>query len=68
LSHSGAWTKFGSRKNSKPEICSKMLQKPTRQMHALLGCHYLTEPPSFLSPTLLHLYKVSIRPRFRFGQ
>jgi hypothetical protein len=32
-----AWTLFGSRKNPKPEKCSKMPQNPTRQVHALLG-------------------------------
>jgi len=32
-----AWTMLGSRKNSKPEKCSKMPQNPTRQVHALLG-------------------------------
>ena len=28
---------LGSRKNSKPEKCSKMPQNPTRQVHALLA-------------------------------
>jgi hypothetical protein len=32
-----AWTMLESRKNSKPEKCSKMPQNPTRQVHALLG-------------------------------
>jgi len=32
-----AWTLLGSRKNSKPEKCSKMPQNPTRQVHAVLG-------------------------------
>jgi len=32
-----AWTLLGSRKNSKPEKCSKMPQNPQRQVHALLG-------------------------------
>ena len=32
-----AWTMFGSRKNSKPEKCSKMPQNPQRPVHALLG-------------------------------
>jgi len=28
-----AWTRFGNRKNPKPEKCSKMPQNPTRQVH-----------------------------------
>jgi len=32
-----AWTLFGSRKNSKPEKCSKMAENPTCPVHALLG-------------------------------
>jgi len=32
-----AWILFGSRKNSKPENCSKMPQNPQRPVHALLG-------------------------------
>jgi hypothetical protein len=32
-----AWTLLGSRKNSKPEKCSKMPQNPTRQVHAVFG-------------------------------
>jgi hypothetical protein len=32
-----AWILFGSRKNSKPEKCSKMPQNPQRPVHALLG-------------------------------
>jgi hypothetical protein len=31
---------FGSRKNSKPEKCSKMPQNPQRPVHALLGNLY----------------------------
>ncbi|HEY4759064.1 MAG TPA: hypothetical protein VIH42_00645, partial [Thermoguttaceae bacterium] len=33
----GAWIRFESRKNPKPEKCSKMPQNPTRQVHALLA-------------------------------
>jgi hypothetical protein len=32
-----AWILFGSRKNSKPEKCSKMPQNPHRPLHALLA-------------------------------
>jgi len=32
-----AWTLLGSRKNLKPEKCSKMRQNPQRPVHALLG-------------------------------
>jgi hypothetical protein len=38
-----AWIRFGSRKNSKREKCSKMPQNPTRQVHALLaGVFYIS--------------------------
>jgi hypothetical protein len=32
-----AWILFGSRKNSKPEKCSKTAQNPQRPVRALLG-------------------------------
>ena len=32
-----AWILFESRKNPKPEKCSKMLQNPQRPVHALLA-------------------------------
>ena len=38
-----AWILFGSRKNSKPENCSKMPQNPTCPVHALLGADELED-------------------------
>jgi hypothetical protein len=51
---------FGSRKNSKPEKCSKMPQNPTRQVHALLGGvagkTTLFNGNSFVRQIDIHLY------------
>jgi hypothetical protein len=48
-----AWILFGSRKNSKPEKCLKMLQNPTRQVHALLARFCVVTYPFFIHVTIM---------------